>query len=525
MTSVLYQNSLAATKAIGVENIPFTSPTDVLPRKILLFGYADPTLDGVSYVSGQLYKVASASEVSAKFGYGHEVSRLAEWSYRGSLGVETWVLAATQSGDKAAGSIQVTASGVLAGTLHLFISGEYVPVAVSNNDTAANIEAAIVASINADLTLSVEASTLAPVADAANTIAKDAGVFGNYTKISFNEQYGQEFPVGVSVVVVQPTGGTGGAIPGDANFFDILGLNDEQNENYFTDLSISTPGLSPNVLDPVSRWNGEGNDFVGNYSKTVQRPLRSVNGDTAPGDSGYNSLISVANGRKQDRTNGVVTVPGSPNHPQEIAALAMGIAARINNENPAESYVDELLPEVLPGAPTDRWTSDYTKKDTAVKAGISPTIYDRGAVKLQNLLTFYHPVNVASENNGYRSMRAIAVLQNTTNSVRALFDQESWKRVTIVADVSRVTGLKARLKVKDKRAVENDIISLVRDWGGLSWVYDSDFSINLIKTGEYVAIRAAGTGFDVTIPIVLSGEAWIVDTVVRFDTALTVFTQ
>lgn len=530
MPSTLFPNSLAAAVGVGVQNVQFAPIAQTLPRRILIYGFADPSLESVSYEYGKLYRVTSPEGVGAKFGWGYELYRLARWLYKSSGGVETWALACPEeepngTPTKASGNIQITASGVLAGTLHMYISGEYVPVLVSNDDADSDIENAIVAAINADKTLYVTGSTTSPTPGAANVICKNKSLYGNYVRITFNEGLDQEFPVGVSAVVTQPSGGTGAIAMDETNFFDILGLNDEQNEKYFTDFVTSSMLADDAALDALSYWNGIGNEFVGNYAKLVQRPLRILFGDTGAGDGGFTYITAFGDDRKLDRTNGVISVPGSPNHPQEIAALAIGYLANINNNNAAESYVDIVLREVLPGITTDRWTNSYSNREIAVQAGISPTIVEDGAVKLQNVLTFYHPDDVPSSSNGYRSMRAISVLQNVSNSVRANFDQEKWKRISIVEDVSRVTSLIARQKVKDKQSVQTDIIALARAWEALGWIYSASFTIDRIKTGQYVEIRPGGTGFNMVIPVVLSGESWITDTVIQFDTALTVFTQ
>ena len=59
-----------------------------------------------------------------------------------------------------------------------------------------------------------------------------------------------------------------------------------------------------------------------------------------------------------------------------------------------------VLPGVEPG-PTGMWTTDYTLRDTAVKAGISPTVVQGGYVVLQNLVTYYASnTGVAVTSNG-----------------------------------------------------------------------------------------------------------------------------
>lgn len=525
-TSDINPNSLAAAVSVGVENVQLAPIAETLPRRILIVGKYDKDIDDIE--DWELKLINSADEAGSLYGFGSEIYRLAKWSFLGSQGVETWVcpdpdIATNGTPTRAYGSINVTANGVLAGTLHLYIAGEYIPVRVNDDDTAVDIENAIVAAINDDKTLSVTASTTIPTADQANTISKNRSFFGNYTKISFNENFGQEFPVGVSVSISQPTGGSGSLFIDD--ILESLGFNDEQNEKYFTDFVISDHYSVSDVLDDISEWNGINNDFIGNYAKTVQRPLRCLFGDTKPNSTGYNDLITLGDSRKQDRTNGIIAVPGSSNHPQEIAALALGIAARINNRNAAENYVNEFLSGIWPGVSEDRWTSSYSNRDNAIKTGISSTIYEDGAVKMQNLVTFYHPDKVSPASNGYRSMRAIAVLQNVSNSVKSTFKQDKWQRISIVEDVTKVSDIIARQKVRDKKAIENEIIALAQAWENLSWIYAASFTINQIKSGDYVQIRAGGTGFDVIIPIILSGETWIIDSLIQFDTALTVFTQ
>ena len=74
---------------------------------------------------------------------------------------------------------------------------------------------------------------------------------------------------------------------------------------------------------------------------------------------GLTALIALGDGRKTDRANGVIGVPDSPNHPAEIAAIAIGVMARININLAEQNYIDEILTGIIPGAKANRWTSDY----------------------------------------------------------------------------------------------------------------------------------------------------------------------
>ena len=60
----------------------------------------------------------------------------------------------------------------------------------------------------------------------------------------------------------------------------------------------------------------------------------------------------------------------------------------------------------------DRWTKDYSVRDSAVKGGISPTRVISEQVVMQNVVTFYRPVSVPTASNAYKSMRSLAIIQD-----------------------------------------------------------------------------------------------------------------
>lgn len=518
-------NSLAAAVGVGIRNVQFLPVAEVLQRKILIMGEYD-TSGHPEIETYKLYQVFSAQDVGDRFGFGNVLHRLSIAAYTGSQGIETWVLPLQQEpangpgGVRAAGSISFTVGTLQSGYVYLYISGQRLIVPIQSSYSAADIAGVVTAAINNDFTLPVTASQASNVV---NILAKSRSIWGNYVDVSFNWGLGEELPSGLSATITPLSGGNGVDIFTTA--LEALGSGDDQNEQYFTDVIVPYPIPITFHIDALSTWNGIGNDFVGNYSKLIQRPVRSLTGDTTPGSTGLSDLIFEADSRRLDRTNGVIAVPGSPNHPSEIAALAIGNMARINNSNAAESYVDILLQGVIPGVPADRWNAGYDERDTAVKNGISPTKVVNGSVYMQNVMTFYRPENVPPSSNGYRSQRNISVMQNVSNSIKVNFDQDKWKRNSIVLDVTKVTNAFARQKVKDIVAVQNDIISLAKQWESLSWIFSAEFTISEIKKGNYVEIRKGGTGFNISIPIILSGESWILDNVVLADTALTVFIQ
>lgn len=515
----LSQSSLAAAVGAGAKNVKFQSAALNVPRKIVVIG---------TYDASKTTIVDEVPELSLgpawggdKYGFGSMIHRLLEALEEGSQGVETWVCPQAEEGAAvaAAGSIAFAGSDVTEnGTFYLYIAGLPCHVSLEIGDDGDAIVDKIVAKATELKGLPVTAAESTPTTTVDLT-AKSKGPWGNDIAITFNEGFQEKTPAGVTLVVTDMTGGSG--LPDIQDALDGLGTEDDANEKQFTD-GVHGYGQDETTLNAISTWGGVGNDFVGLYSKTVARPIRFLTGDTAAGASGLSALITLGDGRKSDRTNGVVPVPGSPNHPAEIAAKTVGIMARLNNDRAAESYVGKVLPNVYPGALADRWTRSYDDRDTAVKAGISTTVVEGGAVLLQDVVSFYHPDSVSDDSNGYRSMRNISIIQNLLDNIRSNFKAEGWQGISIVADVAKVTNPIDRQKARDLDAVLDDLVALAESFESRAWLFSAAFTVNKLKSGGYLAIRSGGKGFDMVFPVLLSGEGTIFNNEVHFDTSLSV---
>lgn len=512
----LNDSSLAVAVATSVKNVQFQSGAATLPRKILIIASYDPLKTLV--VDDVPVQVLSPEDAGDKFGFGFMAHRLAVQAFAGSSGVPTFIIPQSEpTGAKAAGDVTFTASGLKAGTVNMYIAGIPVPFTVVDDDDSDAVATKAAAAITAKKELPVTAAaTLAAV----DITAKTEGTFGNEITIRFNIKPGEEDPIGLTTIVITDmTSGTG--TPDITTALDGLGTGDDANEANFTDV-VHGYLQDSTILDAISTYVGAGDTFLGLYSKTVGRPFRVLTGDIATGSAALTALLAIGNGRKTDRANGIIAVPGSANHPSEIAAQTMGHAARINNNIAAQSYNGILLIDIDPGETADRWTSDYDNRDSAVKAGISTSKVESGAVKLQNLVTFYHPDSVPVSSNGYRSMRNISILQNIIAAIKTNFAQAKWQGISIVADTSAVTNVTDRIKARDIVAVRNDLVALARAFESRAWLYEAAFTIAKLNETGAISVRDGNTGFNSTLSVILSGEGGILDTVVEFDTSIAV---
>jgi len=512
----LSASSLAAAVGASIKNVQFTPTAENVPRKILILGTYDASKSGIADETPQL--LTSPEDAGNRYGFGSMLHRLAKQVYAGSNGVEMWACPQAEAGGAAAaaGDITFTGAATESATLNLYIAGVKVPVTVTTGDAVGDIATATAAAVTADPDLPVTAAATLGVVD---FTAKSKGPWGNGISITLNEGFNETTPAGVTTAVTGMASGAG--VPTVSDALDGLGTGDDANEDFFTDV-VHGYLQDTTTLDAISAYVGAGNTATGLYDKLVHRPFRVLTGDVVAGSSGLSDLTTLGGNRKSDRANGVIAVPGSPNHPSEIAAVAIGVMARINNDRAAQSYIGQALPGIIPGSASDRWTSSYDSRDTAVKAGISPTIVKSGAVVLQNVMTFYHPDDVPRSSNLYASMRNISIVQNILYNVAVNFSQEKWQGISIVSDVTKVTNAIDAQKARDIEAVIDDLVALSTSFEGRAWIYTSAFTISKLQAGGLVSIRSGGTGFDCQLPILISGEGAIIDTEVQADTSLAV---
>jgi phage tail sheath gpL-like len=511
--------SQAAAVGVGVKNVQFVPAAENVPRKILIIGTYDPAKAAfvVDNVPVQIFSDADAGD---KFGFGSMIHRQAVQTYFGSLGIETWVCPQPEAGGAANASGSVDFAGtaaVMGGVIYFYVAGILVRFVVGYSQTAQEIANALITEVNANNALPAIAAIDGVIDTKVNFTSKSAGPWGNFISLKFNIGAGEELPDGVVAAVTDMTGGAG--IPDITDALDGLGTGDDANADFFTD-AVHGYGLDTTVLDDISTYVGPGNDFIGLYRKLVGRPFRMLNGDTTPGTAGLSTLISFTDNRKLDRASGIVAVPGSPNHPAEFAARAIGIMARVNNNRAAQSYVGEVMGGFFPGDRADQWTADYGNRDLAVKSGISPTRVQNGFIALQNVVSFYRPDNVPETSNGYRSMRNISIIQNLLSNIRLNFEQEKWLGISIVENVKNVTSLVDREKARDVDAVIDDLVALANLFAAKAWLYTASFTIDGLREPGAVVIRPGTTGFNGTLKIILSGEGNILDLTAEFDISI-----
>lgn len=513
-------SSLAHTTGSAAQNTQFQAAAENVPRKILLIGTPDPAK--LDLTPDEPFLVLSAADAGDQVGFGFQLHRLAIQAFKGGQGTPVYLVPQDEAGGAvvSAGEIDFTGSvGIVAGTLAIYIGAERVPVSVATAMIIEDLSSAVVTAINANQDLPVIA-TQTPVTFEVVLTAKSKGPGGDLIDISLNLGAGEKTPAGITTVITAMTGGAG--LPDIQTALDGLGVDDDANEDFFTEMAHGY-GQDTTTLDAVANYVGQGNDFLGTFKKTVARPFRSFVADVATGSAGLNALIAVTDLRLEDRVNGTIGAPGSLSHPNDIGAQAVGHIARVSDQDPAKAYNETTLIDIHPGAKADRWTANFDSRDTAVKSGISPTKVEGGALKLQNMISMYRPANVAVSSNGWRESANFAKVQNLLNSQKVLFSSAKWTNFSVVIDTNEVADPIAKLSARDRTSVLGDVVTLVKAWAAKAWIADAAFTISELQSKpELITIRGTGDGFNVQIPVVLSGVGNIMDVTTFFDISFAV---
>jgi hypothetical protein len=130
--------------------------------------------------------------------------------------------------------------------------------------------------------------------------SKDEHAETDNISIELNLGLGEELPEGITSATIVAMSGGAGVMDMDSAL-DALGTGDDANEKFFTEL-VHGNGDATAGLNSISTYNGQSNDFVGCWAKTVHRPFRSLTGDIVAGSGGLTAAKALGDGRKLDRT-------------------------------------------------------------------------------------------------------------------------------------------------------------------------------------------------------------------------------
>ena len=298
--------------------------------------------------------IASQAQADRFFGQGSELSRMVAAFQANNFAQELWCLPVPEGTTAAAGTITVSAPPTEAGTLHLYIGGQHVPVGVSATDTVANVATAIGAAITADPTLPIKPGTV--TAGACPVTCKWKGISGNDIKINTNYYGaigGERMPTGLAVTIVQPTGGAG--TPTFTTAISNLGEREAEFVALpYTDSTSLTAWETEYGFSDTGRWGWMRQHF-GHIFTAMRGDLTSLLAFSGTRNSAQLSILAFE------------TPALSPVY--EWAAAYCAKAARALSNDPARPLQTLTLASIIPAHGEDQFL--LTELNTLSKAGFA----------------------------------------------------------------------------------------------------------------------------------------------------------
>lgn len=368
--------------------------------RVLVMG---PMLSGGSATEDIPIFIPSAGAAGGLFGAGSVLAGMVEHVKKAYPAAEVWALPqADPAGTAPAAICTVTATGVKAGVIPLYIGGVYVPVAVDDDDTANVIVGKIKDAVNAKAELSVTATT--DNATVTFTFKHAAALGSSY---DIRQGYRREqLPEGVGVGIGAMSAGAGVpdleaslAALGDVEFDTII--------HPYTDAG----SLQAIKIEMASRWS----------------PLRSVYGLVNTAVSGtYEALTSWASTGPNDQYTTVLGLAGSPTPPW-IAAAALGALTAQHQMDAADATLAQgfaglELYGVLPPLPGDSLT--VVERNILLKYGLATVSHVSNTSYLSRARTSYTTDAHGSPDRSLFDQRTLAILMRLIRQDRQDFLRE-----------------------------------------------------------------------------------------------------
>jgi len=468
-----------------------------LPQVIAIFATFDPLKTDV--VADVPVRVFTEVEAGEKFGFGFPAHLAARQVLRKSGIVPVFVFPIDEAAGAVAGDgsiLTVAAAGATsAGTISIYIGGQRIPVTIAKDTSAADIQIAIAAAINAAVPLPVTALVDGVEEDQTNITSKYKGLIANDITLAINltESEKDATPGGVTFTVTALTNGAGTPTITDA--LNLMG------DDWYTYV-VNTFGSESTTMAAFATYNEDER-----WDTLVNKFFRAFYGSI----DDLATITAVTDALTLDRTNSAITSPGAYSLPLEFAALAVGQMAARNQNNPAQPYTGLLLDGLVPSSEITgsdsgtQWT--YTQRDAAVRDGCSTTILQDGIIALEDVVMHYH--KEGEEPPAFQWAVDIAKLAEWAYNVNLVFTGNNWRGKILVDDTDIVVNPDAR---RPKDAVA-EIFKLADAASFAAIITDPGFT----KENTAASIDVANPNrINITTLIKLSGATRIISLTTNF---------
>jgi Mu-like prophage tail sheath protein gpL len=406
-----------------------------------------------SVVQAVATPVTSKARAVEYFGRGSNLAHMLGALIDNDDFTEKWAIALDDNGagTQAAGSITITGPATETGVITLYIAGTKVEIAVTSGDVQNSIAAAINTAINANGDLPVTSSVTTNVV---TVTARHKGLIGNDIDMRVNYAgalAGEKTPAGVTVAIVQTTGGATNpdiataiaAIPPDIIFNVIVGP--------YTDSS----NLTKIKTELDRRWG-----------PTVKQHAEYI---SAYGDTSAN-LVTFGLTQNHADLSIIDAHHDSPSPAYLWAAAYAGKVGFSASEDPARPYKTLQLVGILPPPPSTR--RSYTERNSLLFSGIAThKVTPTGEVQIERGITMYRTNAAGASDSSYLDLQTRFTLAFKVQSLDARILLK-FPRHKLADDGERFGAGQA---IVTPRIIKSEIIALAGLWEELGLMENMEY--------------------------------------------------
>lgn len=360
------------------DNTNAVSGPSLMPYRNLVIGQRIGT--GLPVAALTPIRVTSPAQAKNYFGAGSMLAHMLERQLQNNDITETWAIALDDDGAATAAAGSITVGGTVAsGVIYLYIGARRLKVGVSAGDTLAEVATEIAGVINANTDLAVTAAVNGGTPEQVDITARNKGEVGNGLDISLNYYDGESLPTGLTVAIVEMTGGEA-----NPDIEDVWAAIGDVHYNIITNPYTDAANLTSLEAELLDRWG----------------PMRMIEGQAFSAALGSHSSLGTLGDSRNSPHNSIMGIPKSPSPTYEWAAAIAGKVSYYGNIDPARPFQTLQLEGILPPKPVDRFT--MAENNLLLFDGISTfSVDDGGLVRIQRLITTYKTNPQGAEDISY----------------------------------------------------------------------------------------------------------------------------
>lgn len=402
--------------------------------------------------------VTSKEDAITFFGRGSNLANMFSTLFDNNSFTEKWCVALDDDavGVQATGTLTVTASSTIAGTISLYVAGVLVQIVVATGDAQNAIATAIRDAINANLDLPVTATVSTNVV---TVTARHKGTIGNQIDLRLNYRgalNGEVMPSGVSIAIVDMASGAT-----DPDIDDAIAVLPDEIYGYWLEPWTGSANLNALDTELNRRWG-----------PTVQ--LEGHVFTAAAGSVG--TLSTLGNSRNNQHMTIYDAASNSPTPAYLWASALVGQVAFAATNDPARPF--NTLPQVgiLAEPAEDRRT--FSERNTLLYDGIAThKVTQSGEVQIERVITTYQKNSADVADSSYLDANTLFTLSYLRQSLRVLFTSK-FPRHKLADDGTRFG---AGQPIMTPKIAKSEIVALAGMWEENGLIEDIEaFKTNLI---------------------------------------------